>query len=85
MMADSWLWAANTHQAPANPSPVKPLWKQCAHAKPYVLPWHRAYLGWFENTIRTLTLKPGWALPYSDYTDPARPETSVDRARGWLA
>src|SRR4051812_33701801 len=71
---DSWLWAANTHGVPTGTA-SKPLWAQCEHGRPFFLPWHRAYLAWFEETIRTLTNSPDWALPYWDYTDPSRRET----------
>ena len=51
LTADSWLWAANTHNAPPG-TPANPMWKQCAHHKRFFLPWHRGYLAWFEATIR---------------------------------
>ncbi len=62
----SWLWAANTHGMEADPPP-RTTWGQCQHASVYFLPWHRAYLAWFENTIRELTGDGEWALPYWDY------------------
>jgi hypothetical protein len=65
----SWLWAANTHGIPPG-TPPRPAWSQCAHGSPFFLPWHRAYLAWFEATIRTLTGEDGWALPYWDYSSP---------------
>src|SRR5688500_823279 len=65
----SWLWAANTHGIPPG-TPARPAWGQCAHASLFFLPWHRAYLAWFEGTIRTLTGDDDWALPYWDYSDP---------------
>jgi hypothetical protein len=34
------------------------------------LPWHRAYLAWFEETIRVLTGDHDWAVPYWDYSVP---------------
>jgi tyrosinase len=69
----SWRWAANTHGIrPGTPS--RPAWAQCAHASLFFLPWHRAYLAWFEGTIRALTGDDGWALPYWDYSDPDNPD-----------
>ena len=65
----SWLWAANTHGIPAG-TPNRPGWAQCAHRSVFFLPWHRAYLAWFEATIRTLAGEDDWALPYWDYTLP---------------
>ena len=65
----SWLWAANTHGIPTGTRP-RPLWSQCAHASWAFLPWHRAYLAWFEATIRELTGDEEWRLPYWDYSVP---------------
>lgn len=65
----SWLWAANTHGIPLG-TPTRPGWAQCAHGSVFFLPWHRAYLAWFEATIRTLTGDDDWAMPYWDYTVP---------------
>jgi tyrosinase len=72
----SWLWAANTHGIPAGTVP-RPTWSQCAHQSVFFLPWHRAYLAWFEATIRELTGEDGWRLPYWDYTVPG---DAADRA-----
>ncbi|MFZ1410113.1 MAG: tyrosinase family protein [Micropruina sp.] len=66
---ESWLWAANTHGVPFG-TPLRPTWSTCEHASIFFLPWHRAYLTWFEDTIRALTGEPDWALPYWDYSDP---------------
>ncbi|MFP5416469.1 MAG: tyrosinase family protein [Actinomycetes bacterium] len=63
---DSWLWAANTHGVPFG-EPTHVRWDQCAHASVFFLPWHRAYLAWFESTLITLTGDAEWALPYWDY------------------
>ncbi|WP_308257826.1 tyrosinase family protein [Pseudonocardia lacus] len=71
----SWLWAANTHGIPPG-TPPRPTWNQCTHQSVFFLPWHRAYLAWFEETIRDLTGDPDWALPYWDYTVPG---TRADR------
>lgn len=66
----SWKWAANTHGIDAATTP-RPAWAQCQHQALFFLPWHRAYLAWFEGTIRDLTEEDDWALPYWDYSDPA--------------
>ena len=65
---DSWTWAANTHNFPAGTTVESATWATCEHASPYFLPWHRAYLAWFERTIQRLIEDPSWALPYWDYT-----------------
>ncbi|MGH3366005.1 MAG: tyrosinase family protein [Nocardioidaceae bacterium] len=67
MTPDSWIWAANTHGTPLG-TPPRPAWGQCAHASRFFLPWHRAYLAWFESTIRRLTGDQAWGLPYWDYS-----------------
>ena len=74
LTVDSWRWAANTHGIPSGTQP-KPLWAQCAHATRFFLPWHRAYLAWFEKMVQHHIGDDGWALPYWDYSDPDRPET----------
>lgn len=66
----SWMWAANTHGMEIVPAP-RPTWGQCQHQALFFLPWHRAYLAWFEGTIRQLTGEDDWALPYWNYSDPA--------------
>lgn len=65
---DSWLWAANTHGYPG-PQRNEATWYTCKHKSPWFLPWHRAFLAWFEATVRKLGEDDGWALPYWDYTD----------------
>jgi tyrosinase len=49
---------------------------QCQHASWFFLPWHRLYLYFFEQTVRSIILelptvdddvKRDWALPYWDY------------------
>ena len=41
----------------------------CPHGNWWFLPWHRAYLGWFERICRDLSGDPHFALPYWDWTD----------------
>jgi hypothetical protein len=46
----------------------------CPHGNWWFLPWHRGYLGWFEQTCRTLSGDNDFALPYWDWTaSPAIP------------
>lgn len=63
---DAWLFVANTHGVPVGEG-THPRWDQCAHGSLFFLPWHRAYLAWFESIIRRLTGEEEWALPYWDY------------------
>lgn len=48
------------------------VWDQCQHGTDYFFPWHRLYLKYFEQVLRTsandLTLR----LPYWDYTNPSQ-------------
>lgn len=40
----------------------------CPHGNWWFLPWHRGYLGWFEQICRELSRDPHFALPYWDWT-----------------
>lgn len=60
-----------------SPSPAKALaqasWKTCQpHNAPavedYFLPWHRAYVLYFEGIVRAISGDPTFALPYWNYT-----------------
>lgn len=48
-------------------------WNQCQHGSWYFLPWHRMYLGYFEQivaaTVVLLGGPAGWSLPYWNYSD----------------
>ncbi|HVN02213.1 MAG TPA: tyrosinase family protein [Caulobacteraceae bacterium] len=50
-------------------------WAQCQHHGWFFLPWHRAYLGYFERVVRKTIVGLGgpadWALPYWNYSDAA--------------
>ncbi len=40
----------------------------CPHGNWWFYVWHRAYIGYFEETIRNLSGDPSFALPYWDWT-----------------
>ena len=40
----------------------------CPHGNWWFLPWHRGFLGWFEQICRELSGEPDFALPYWDWT-----------------
>jgi tyrosinase len=40
----------------------------CPHGNWWFLPWHRGYLGWFEQICRDLSGDHHFALPYWDWT-----------------
>jgi tyrosinase len=40
----------------------------CPHQNWWFLPWHRGFIGWFEQICRTLSGDPTFALPYWDWT-----------------
>ena len=86
----SWRYQAAIHdytpQKGSNGNPVDQLpstqeqerfWRQCQHASWFFLPWHRMYLGFFEQivaaTVRQLGGPQDWALPYWNYSDSANP------------
>ncbi len=51
----------------------------CPHGNWWFLVWHRAYLGWFEQTCRELSGDPDFALPYWDWTaEPRIPAAMFD-------
>ncbi|MDQ2822175.1 MAG: tyrosinase family protein [Pseudomonadota bacterium] len=43
----------------------------CPHGNWWFLPWHRGYLGWFEQVCRDLSGDPYFALPYWDWSQVA--------------
>lgn len=45
-----------------------PDWDWCQHQNWFFLPWHRMYLRQFEKIIGHLIGKPGWRIPYWDYS-----------------
>lgn len=51
----------------------------CPHGNWWFLPWHRGYLGWFEQICRELSGDPQFALPYWDWTaEPSLPDGMFD-------
>jgi tyrosinase len=82
----SWRYQAAIHDykpaddpyaQPGQPMPPaaaqKSFWKQCQHSSWFFLPWHRMYLGCFEQIVTAAVVKLGgpsdWALPYWNYSD----------------
>jgi len=53
-----------------------------AQTRRYRLPWHRAFLGWFEQTSRELSQDADFALPYWDWT--AEPRIPAEMFEGVL-
>lgn len=48
---------------------------KCSHGNWFLLPWHRAYLLYFERICQTLTGNAKFAIPYWNWTDnPAVPD-----------
>ncbi len=41
----------------------------CPHGNWWFYVWHRGYVGYFEQTVRTLSGDPTFALPYWDWTE----------------
>lgn len=65
----SWSYQAAMHGTEATAS--RPLWNQCQHGTWFFLPWHRAFLYYFEQITRAAVVATGgpadWALPYWNY------------------
>ena len=40
----------------------------CPHMNWWLYPWHRAYIGWFEQTCREMSGNPRFTFPYWDWT-----------------
>src|SRR3954451_5549776 len=47
------------------------VWNMCQHESWFFLPWHRMYILWFEEIVRSVVRSPpapaDWALPYWDW------------------
>ena len=54
---ESWRAQALIHQ------------DHCPHGNWYFLPWHRAYLTYFERVVREQSGMKDWALPYWNWTE----------------
>lgn len=52
----------------------------CPHGNNFFLPWHRAYLYYFELICREVAKKPNFTLPYWDWTKtPKVPKQFLDK------
>jgi tyrosinase len=53
-------------------------WSRCQHGSWFFLPWHRAYLLYFERTVAATVVSLGgpadWALPFWNYADLTNPD-----------
>jgi tyrosinase len=73
---DNTTKAAEISHLPEDEQPLaRELWNTCrAHDKEsdesLFLPWHRAYLFYFERIVRKVLSDDDFALPYWDFTDP---------------
>jgi hypothetical protein len=67
----SWSYQAALHGTYRQPA--DPLWNGCQHGSWFFLPWHRMYIWYFEQIVRSAVIEAGgpddWALPYWNYTD----------------
>ena len=88
----SWRYQAAIHGYEPDSDPLKDdvndilpsqadqddFWNQCQHGSWFFLPWHRMYLGLFEQMVRAEIVHLGgpadWTLPYWNYDDPKHPE-----------
>ena len=67
----SWQYWVNVHL------------NYCPHDLPYFLTWHRGYIYYFEQQLRTVSGDSGLVLPYWDYyTYPVMPSEFTDTAAG---
>lgn len=67
----SWSYQSAMHGSYRRPA--EPLWNGCQHGSWFFLPWHRIYIWYFEQIVRSIVVEDGgpddWALPYWNYTD----------------
>lgn len=92
----SWRYQAAIHAYSRNEDPFaspsdrlpslshrRRFWNQCQHGSWYFLPWHRMYLGFFEQIVRSHIVALGgpddWALPYWNYSDEENPDARFVR------
>jgi hypothetical protein len=98
---DSYFFWAAMHWWPGNdweywnleaPAPQNEYWSHCTHGpaqvEKYFLPWHRAYIYYYEIIIRAKVAELGgpedWALPYWNYSHPDGADPSVPWPRSCL-
>ena len=84
----SWRFQAAIHDYTPSADPLRnaadpppstavqhKFWRRCQHGSWFFLPWHRAYLAFFEQTLRAEIVALGgpsqWALPYWNYSGAA--------------
>lgn len=94
--SSSWRYQAAIHAYSRNADPFtspsdrlpslsrrRRFWNQCQHGSWYFLPWHRMYLGFFEQIVRSHVVALGgpddWALPYWNYSDADNPDARLVR------
>jgi Common central domain of tyrosinase/Protein of unknown function (DUF_B2219) len=65
----SWAFQANMHGiVPNEERVIYQGWGSCQHGNWWFLPWHRAYLYYFEQILREASGDPNLSLPYWDWT-----------------
>lgn len=91
----SWAYQAEVHGvgSPLDPPPDN-FRSQCQHNCWYFLPWHRWYLSYFEQIIRSVLIDlaevpddvaASWALPYWNYASPGadRLPPEFEKSTAW--
>lgn len=70
-----WTYWASSHGTPnAVPPALVDIYNQCQHGSPYFYPWHRAFLYYFEEVLRSASGDSNLNLPYWNwYSNPAIP------------
>lgn len=69
----SWTYQANIHgweNYKLNPEEnARKHWTQCQHGEFFFLPWHRAYIFFFERILRAMSGDPNLTLCYWNYNN----------------
>jgi tyrosinase len=66
----SWHYWHNAHHMSKGepPAAMAAVWNQCKHHRvPYFYAWHRGFVYFFEQMVRTMSGNSKFALPYWDY------------------
>ena len=76
-----YYWASSHGTNNAVPPALINIYNQCQHGSPHFLSWHRAFLYYFEETLRAASGDPSLNLPYWNwYATPTIPSVFTSPA-----
>jgi tyrosinase len=78
-----YYWASSHGTNNSVPPALATIYNQCKHGSPYFYPWHRAFLYYFEQVLRSASGDPTFNLPYWNwYSQPTIPAAFTTPADG---